>query len=76
MKMSKRKTQQAGKISVSASGLAVANYLLKALGEKQAKAITKGMASAATAHSMKRKLARISACVESASASSSASAAA
>jgi hypothetical protein len=61
---------------VSPSGLAVANYLLKELGEKEAKKISAGMVAAAKTKSMKKRLGRIATCVESASESASESAAA
>jgi ribosomal protein L32E len=54
---------------VSPSGLAVANFLIKELGEKDAKKISAGMTAAAKTKSMKKRLGRIEACVESASAS-------
>jgi hypothetical protein len=60
----------------SPSGMAVANYLLKELGEKEAKKITAGMVAAAKTRSMKKRLGRIAVCVESASESASESAAA
>jgi hypothetical protein len=51
----------------SPSGLAVANYLIKELGEKEAKKITHGMVAASKTKSMKKRLGRIAVCVESAS---------
>jgi hypothetical protein len=61
---------------VSPSGLAVANYLIKELGEKEAKKVSSGMVGAAKTKSMKKRLGRIATCVESASESASESAAA
>jgi hypothetical protein len=72
MSKAKKSTKKAGHVSASKSGLAVANYLLKALGEKDALKISAGMEQAATASSMKRKLSRIRTSVESASASAAA----
>jgi ribosomal protein L32E len=53
---------------VSPSGLAVANFLIKELGEKDAKKIGSGMTAAAKSTSMKKRLGRIELCVEPASA--------
>jgi ribosomal protein L32E len=60
----------------SPSGLAVANFLIKELGEAKAKKIAAGMTAAAKTKSMKKRLGRIEVCVESASESASESAAA
>lgn len=59
---------------VTPSGLAVARFLMKELGEKDAKRIASGMADAPETKSMKRRLGRIATCVASASASASAAA--
>ncbi len=60
---------------VSPSGLAVAKFLISELGTKDAKRIASGMVSAARTKSMKKRLARIEVCVESASESAEESAA-
>lgn len=59
----------------SPSGMAVAGFLIKELGEKDAKKIASGMANAAKTKSMRKRLARIQVCVESASESAEESAA-
>jgi hypothetical protein len=52
---------------VSPSGLSVANYLSRALGEKEARKIAAGMTDAAKTKSMRKRLGRIQVCVESVS---------
>jgi hypothetical protein len=64
------KAKKVSKVSVSKSGMAVAKFLLKHY-PKEAQQIATGMEKAATAKTMKRRLARIAASV-SASASAEA----
>ena len=70
--MSKR-TKAKG-VDGSASRKHVAEFLLKELGDKDAKRIAAGMESAATAKGMKRRLGKLKVAVASASSSASAAA--